>query len=384
VTAVGDAHGDRARERVLLVAAAAGVLGESWPVQGGLDGVDWGWLLPRARALALPARLWAELVRAGLGGALPAEVRAELEQDAQVIAVRGAVVAEAAARAGALLDRAGVAWLPTKGAALALVLPAYAAVRAAADVDLLVRAGDLERAQGALARVYPLVNHPHDYDGAERTAAEAAHAGVLHLYSFRGAGGVTVELHHAIAGLTTAEELDGLLARAEPIAARGGSVRVPALDDLLGIACVHALEQHAGDRRRLLRHLGDVTELVARGASAEAARARYDAPGHETVAESLRLLAEARDDARVGGGAPSAARLAVEPGAAGRARGWAGRVGTRLGLFGEALRTHGVRAVVPPRSFMVGIYGPSAAGPRLPLLHLHRWAAIALRTIKGK
>jgi hypothetical protein len=148
---------------------------------------------------------------------------------------------------------------------------------------------------------------------------------------------------------------------------------------------VHALVgEHAGDRRRLLRHLGDVAELVALGASAEVARARYDRDGRATVAGSFRALDEAREDARTRGRPLSEASVAVEPGAAGRVRGWAGRGRERARWMVRGFRQHGLAAVLPPRSFMVGLYGPSAAGPRLPLLHLRRWAGILLRAVKGK
>jgi hypothetical protein len=46
------------------------------------------------------------------------------------------------------------------------------------------------------------------------------------------------------------------------------------------------------------------------------------------------------------------------------------------------IRSFGWRAIVPPRSFMVDLYGPAASGPLLPLLHLYRWGAIVLRLLR--
>jgi hypothetical protein len=375
---------DHERERVVLAAAAAGLLGESWPAREGLAGTDWTWILPRARELVMAARLWAELVRAGLDGTVPAAAREALQAAAQETAAHAGFLAEAARRAGAALDGAGVRWMPIKGAALALVAPEYASTRVTSDVDLVVGPDDLRRASDALAGAFPLLGEVRDYDGAERDAAAAMRDGVQHLFSYVGPGGVRIELHHALPSLTRREITETVLSRATPVQRRGASVLVPGLDDQLGVLCVHALVHHESERTWLLRHLADVSELLARGASAEVARERYDRGGRLAVATSLRELEATRLEARVRGAPPSGASRAVEPGAGGRVGGWLEGVRWHAAWIARGLGRRGLAALVPSRSFMVSLYGPPASGARLPLLHVRRWGAILLRTIKGK
>ena len=375
---------DHERERILVVAALAGVLAESWPVREGLAGLGWGWTLRRVGELELGARLWSELVRAGADRDLSAAARAELERDAHETAALSALRAEAARRAGAALDDAGVPWMPMKGAALTLLAPEYGATRRALDVDLVVPPDDLERAGGALAASHRLVGEQRDYDGAQRDADAAMRDGVQHLYTFEGVGGVTLELHHAFPGLPRREVTAAIFSRATVVAERGRSVRVPALDDLLGTLCVHAVIHHAGDRKLALRHLADVSELLARGASPEVARGRFDRWGGSSVAESMRALELAREEARTRGASPGAAGRAVEVSADDRVRAWGSRLRLRGARIVAGLRRSGLAAVLPPRRFMVALYGARANGIRLPLLHLHRWGAIVLRAISGK
>ncbi len=375
--------GSHERERALVVAAAAGVLDACWPVREGLAGVDWGWIVPRLDEVALGGRFWAEASRAGVVERLPPGVRDRLRSAAEETAVRSAQHVAAALRVGAALDAAGLPWIAMKGVALALVAPEYGPMRHVSDVDLLVPPDELARAAEVLSRDLALVHEVRDYDGAPRDADAAMRDGVHHLYVFRAADGAMVELHHALPSLPSREVTEGFFARATPLVVRGRRVLAPALDDLLGSACVHALVHHASERRIALRHLADVAELLARGASVERACARYDRDGRTSVAASVRDLAEAREDARVRGGPPSGASLALEPGRTGRLRDWAARVGGQGRQIVAGLRAFGGGAVLPPRSFMVGKYGPAADGPLLPYFHLRRIASVLLRLVRG-
>lgn len=372
------------RERALVVAAVAGVMGESWPVRAGLAGLDWAWIVARLREHGIAGRFWAEAVRARIDGDIPAATRARLEDAAQNTAALTAQRRAAAVGAGEVLERAGVPWVALKGAALAFALPDYAATREFADVDLLVPPDALPRASAALAAVHPLTVEVRPYDGRARDATAATRDGVHALYAFRGRGDVPIDLHHVLPGLPSREVTEAVLGRAAPVAAGTRRVLVPSPEDLLGIACVHAVLHHEGDRRIALRHLSDVSELVAAGASEDLARERYDVGGRLAVASSLRELAAAREDACVRGAPTSRASVALDPG-------FRGRVGERVALargrgarIARGLRQHGLDAVLPPRSFMIGLYGPGATGARLPLLHLHRWVKILLRVVKGR
>lgn len=374
----------RERERALVVAAVAGALDRCWVGPADLPRLDWGWLRARLDELGLAAQLWAELAAAGREGAVPPAEAAWLRLRAEQNAAQNAQLLAAALRAGAALDGAGVAWMPVKGVALALLAPGYGAARHVADVDLVVHPADLARAARALGEVVPLLAEARETDGREKSRDPAARPGAQHVHCFSGGDGVLVELHHAFADLPPVAVTEGIFARAVRTRAGGRTVTVPALDDLLGTACVHALVHHRGDRHVLLRHLRDVVALVALGASGEAARERYDAGGLRTVARSFLALEDARRDALERGGPPSAASLAVWPARGGRAALWLREVGTRVRWVGARLAAERWRAVVPSRRFMAARYGRAADGPWLPWLHVRRWVAGALRAIRSR
>jgi hypothetical protein len=328
--------------------------------------------------------VFAEVARAGLGAALPAGPRARLESAAQEIAVQNAELLAVALRAGAALDAAGIRWVPLKGVALAAAAPEWFTARHIGDVDLLVHPDDRERASTALAAVMPPAHGERlEYDGSSRRTDPHAPGALHHLHEYRAGNGVVVELHHALPGVPFGDGTEAVLARGAPRTLLGRRVLVPSLEDLLGIACVHVMGWHRGDRAMLLRHLADVAELLARGAEPDLARTAYDREGRSHVAASLSLLAEARAYARDPAHPPTVASGAFEPGLAGRLRGWADRARERGTRVREGLRAHGARAILPARSFMVARYGPAAAGPLLPLFHLRRLGEALVRVFTG-
>lgn len=373
------------RERALVVAALAGALEGAWAAEGDLSGVEWSWVLRQLRAHRLGARFWSEAQRAGLMPSLPLAVREELEAEVQETAAHTARLLHLALEAGAALDRAGIPWLPMKGAALCVAAPAYGAARPMSDVDLLVHPRELSRAVEALRPRYPDVSLLRDYDGTDRSADEATRAAIQSAYTFHAEDGAVLELHHAFPGVPSRLGTEGAFERARAVVHRGRRVLVPSPEDLLGSACVHVLVHHGlRDPSMLLRHVADVCVLLAAGAPARRAQELYDVEGRDAVVRSLRLLAEAQGEARLRGGARSTVGVLLAPGLEGRLRQWAANSGWRLGEVLAGFRAHGVRAAFPPREFMVGLYGPAAAGARLPLLHLHRWGAILLRTFRGR
>jgi len=373
------------RERALVLAALAGAVERAWPLEEGLEGLDWEWLLGRLGEHALGARFWAEAQAAGrLMAAIPPATRALLEADAEAVAAHGARLVHLALQASAALDAAGISSMPMKGVALLLGAPGFGAARAMSDVDLLVRPRDLRRAADALAPLFPSRKVEHEYDGAERDVDEALRGGIASLYTFCTADGAVLELHHAFPGVRAPGAAEAAFDRGRTLVHRCQAVRVPSLDDLLGSACVHVLEHHFGtERGMLLRHVADVRLLVASGASPERATALYDAGGGDTVARSLALLAGAREEACRRGAPRSVASLTLD-GLDAQVGSWARNLATRIDRIWGSARRHGLRTVFPPRSFMVGLYGPAAEGPGLPLLHLHRWGAILVRTLRGR
>lgn len=372
------------RERALALAALAGVVDTAWPLRE-LSRVDWPWMLDRLRANALGARFWAQTQRTEVAEAMPARIRELLERDAHETAARNALLVHVALEAIAALDTAGVTAMPMKGVALCAALPSYGAVRPMHDVDLLVRAEDLARAAHALRGVFPSETLVRDYDGLEREADEALRDEVENLYTFQSGDGTIVELHHAWPGVHSRTAVVTAFDRALPIVHRGRRVLVPSVDDLLGSACVHVLVHHgAADAAMLLRHVADVRALLDGGASPANARALYDVGGGDTVARSQRLLADAREEARHPGARRCPASIAFDPGVHGRIRTRARNLGARIARVWGGVRRQGLRAVLPSRAFMTGIYGKDAAGAKLPLFHLRRWGGILVRTLRGR
>lgn len=371
------------RERAVILAALVGDLDTAWPLRE-RSPLDWTWILERLRAHALGARFWVEAQATALAAALSPELRALLEREAHEVAARNALLVHRALEAIATLDAVGVPALPMKGAALCVALPSYGAMRPMHDVDLLVRPEHLILAADALGRVFPSATLVRDYDG-ERGADQALRDQIENLYTFEAEDGMILELHHAWPGVRTRATAVTAFDRARPVAHRGRRVLVPSPEDLLGSACVHVVVHHGGtDRAMLLRHVADVRALLDSGASPDDARDLYDDGGGDAVDRSLRLLADAREEARNPGVPRSSASIALDPGLQGRIRTRVGNLVARMARVWQGLTRQGLRAVVPTRAFMVGVYGKDAGGRKLPLLHLHRWGGIVVRTLRGR
>lgn len=373
------------RERALVVAAVTGVLERSWPVRDGLSRVDWEWLLPRVRELALAGRVWAELVRAGVVAAVPPPVCAELRTSVEDTAAWNGQLMAAALRAGTALDAAGIPWLPMKGVALACASPGYGAARYTGDVDLVVAPEVLARAADALGRELPTTKVQTGFDGEPLTPAAADAMAALHVYSFCTQDGVTIELHHGLpslaedAGLTRA-----VISRAVASTLLGRRVYVPSLDDQLGIVCVHATLVHPGEGLFTLRHLADAAELIALGAEPARAIERYDRDGRETVARTCRELDAARRFAADPRAPECGASRVLQPGpAAERVVGYPHGVAAYLGGLLRKLRHGGWTAIAPSRRFLEERFGGDGRSRLLLALHARRITAVLGRLVRG-
>jgi GT2 family glycosyltransferase len=139
-----------------------------------------------------------------------------------------------------LLDRLeshGITALPVKGPVLAATAYGHVAMRGASgDLDLIVHAGDLDRAVEILGdagyqRVEPAIDE-HDH---ERWESEA------HLLPATAAQGTLVELHTELIGnfYTAPVDLDAVLARCESRPLFGRAMPVIAAEDLLLYLCLH-------------------------------------------------------------------------------------------------------------------------------------------------
>jgi hypothetical protein len=322
-------------------------------------------LLALARSLAVSETCAHVLLGAGLLDGLGAPgvaLRADLENGA---AKNTLLVAEAV-RLQRALASAGIPSVALKGAALvAAHYPAIGA-RHVGDLDLLVLPGDVARAADVLRELdcVPETRELPALDGRPARPRPARH----HLPPLRTPGGISCELHLAVPGVHGRRaDPAGVLDRAVDVGWRDAALHVPAPDDLLGIACNHALGAHAADSRFVPRHVADVAVLVRAGADPDAAARLH--PGPE-VAHSLALLAAARTgraEVVLGRDVTALALRAVR--ARGRAVSSAIADARRQGEL--------LRLFFPAREFLAARYGLAERSPWLPLL----WAWRPLRAM---
>ena len=144
------------------------------------------------------------------------------------------------------LERAGVPCILLKGLALAEAVYGDWGVRPMADVDLLVRPGDLDQAAGALANQGYL---PPAARSGERSPAFARRFHGEQSFCPQNGTGMCVDLHtHLVAPTwfraSTRIELEPLWARARPLSIDGAAVLQLAAEDELLYLCLHAAVNH--------------------------------------------------------------------------------------------------------------------------------------------
>ena len=221
-------------------------------------GLDWGYLVERARRSAvLPALAYA-LRQGALLELVPQPARDALEDEAQKVAVHNALLLRDLASAVGALDAEGVRSVALKGSALLASYYPTPAARHTDDVDLLVAAGDHPRAARVLARLgYQEKRTPLRPDGKPAGDHHSAHVSP---------SGTVLELHRAVphAG-DRLGDLEALLARSERVTVHGVPVAIPGPGDLLGGLCVHVVRYHRLQLRYLARHRVDVALVLASG-----------------------------------------------------------------------------------------------------------------------
>lgn len=358
-------------ERALLLLTLPGEIASDLSARSlAARGVRWDALLAASEITRTAGFLARGLLDSGL---VPGEAGVRLREEAERVAVQASLTVLAAARAQRCLDAAGLPSLALKGLAFQAHAPEHLARRHFDDVDLLVRPGDLGAAAAALTSAgFEADALLPDYAGRALDGAGAAPA--LHrTANFLGPGRTLVEVHTALPACQGPEvDLAALLARSTSVDHPAGRLRVPSLEDTLGLLCRHVVVQHAAEAGHLPRHVADVAALLAAGADAALAAARFDADGLGSVAWSLRLLEAARrgrgraarawsplwrplDDLRV--------RLVEYRGAAGRG---------------------GVGMLFPSRRYMAQRYGVDQASPLLPLYYAWRPVRGALKLLTGR
>jgi hypothetical protein len=242
---------------------------------GELDWEKLGWLAERERAAPV---LWGHLQSMErLPGDLPPQA-AHLQRLAMVSEFRMMHLEQRLAESVAALSRAGIDVMLLKGAALAVTVYGSFVRRPMVDVDLLVRAGEAERARDVLLGAGWVAS------GLEELAG--FYKGHHHLPALVDGSGLEVqlELHTGLffEGNPFRFPVADLWRRAVPVSLRGRRTYVPSTQDQLLHLCLHFAWSHmmnTGAWRtfrdlRALMGAGDVEwdELVAlaresRGAS---------------------------------------------------------------------------------------------------------------------
>jgi hypothetical protein len=343
-------------------------------------GLDWLRVLRLADEQSVLA-----LVLAALGGdGLPASLRP------WAATRRHALAGESLRLAGALIDltdrfrSAGIAVLPFKGPTLARQAYGDVALRSFADLDLLVRPGDIEGARHVLLELGFVPSYPTTPARRTLLRRRGSHE------SFERADGTWVELHWRVAAPVSDFSLDYERLWSRLVTVRVGDHDLPALrpDDLLLVLALHGAK-HAWERlgwicdvAMLIRAqptldwaavLGEAERMRARRVVLLAVRLASGLLGAEVparVAEAVRIdRAVARLAARV-------ERGLFEP-----ARSGAGtfrfHLDTRVGLRDKLALSTGALTALNQRDLDV-VRLPDAA---LPLYFLTRPARLAGKAI---
>lgn len=135
------------------------------------------------------------------------------------------------------LSRAGLAFMPFKGLALAEIVYGDIALRQSGDIDLLIHAADLPRVRESMAE---LGYHPHQVFSADE---EQAYLRSGYEYAFDGpAGKNLLEVQWAIQPRFYAVDLqmEGLFRRAIKTTVVGVKVKTLCVEDLFVVLALHA------------------------------------------------------------------------------------------------------------------------------------------------
>ena len=216
--------------------------------------LDWDEVIAEARRHAVDPLLFRHLTALG-APAVPERVRERLARHAETNAVRNRLLTVELGKVLAVLDAHGVAAIPYKGPVLAASAYGDVSLRRFADLDVLVRRGDVLRARDALSELgyAPRL--------ALAPAQEQAYLRGQCEYAFdRDRGRLTVEIHWDIVPPDHAFhfDLDHLWRAARPRAVAGLTVLAPCPEDELLMLVVHG-GKHLWER---LAWLTDVVQVV--------------------------------------------------------------------------------------------------------------------------
>jgi hypothetical protein len=216
--------------------------------------VDWDAAIGEARRHGVDPLLHRHLRAIGAPD-VPEAVLARLRAHAETTAVRNRLLGAELGKVLARLEAHGVAAIPYKGPVLAALVYGDIGARRFADLDVLVRRGDVPRAKAALGEL-GYAPRLRLTPGQERAYLDAQCE-----YAFdRDRGRLTVEIHWDVVppDFAVRLDLDRLWAAARTARVGDAAVRVPAPDDLLLVLIVHGTK-HLWER---LGWLVDVAEAI--------------------------------------------------------------------------------------------------------------------------
>src|ERR1044072_333343 len=214
---------------------------------------DWEYVARLARRHAVVPLVYRAL-QTYARGAAPEPVRNALSATYRANAARNVLLAGELLRVSNLFESEGVRALAYKGPALAVTAYGDLSLRRFVDLDVIVRAQDLERASQLLRG---LGYAPQGLTPEQ----ESALARTQHAVSYsRDGGRLIVELHRDVSSKDFADVTldEGAWARAARVSILNGSVAAPSAEALLLALCVHGTK-HLWER---LAWVCDVAGLV--------------------------------------------------------------------------------------------------------------------------
>jgi hypothetical protein len=267
--------------------------------------IEWEALIRRAEMHGIAPLVRFNLSHAGMLDQVPPQPRRSLDHQAYLQAARHLACVSEASRLIREMKAAGLTALPLKGAALMLgdYYP-QAGLRAAADIDLLVRPDELEAAERiAHACGYVVKKYPEAEPGTTLLPPRAAYrlpAELNHAEARGGPGGLMLELHRRAFHYARGARDFGfaeMIARAAPQQTEDSNrLLLPAAEDL----ALHLIHHTIVDLRSthlILRTLADLhfigerePELIERLKQRAAEMGLGEAVA--TAIELLRLIRE--------------------------------------------------------------------------------------------
>ena len=200
------------------------------------EGADWEALLRIAGGREVDGLLYRRVRRAGAALAVPAGIQRRLREAYCMSGLRNAALFADLRAALSGLGARGVGVIVLKGAYLAEHVYADPALRAMADIDLLVRGSDWDAAAAVLAELgYSPAGEVRGVPGSEH-----------HELAFLKPGATPIELHWTVErpAAPVSVDVEGLWARSVPVTCAGVAARRLGAADLLVHLCLHAAYHH--------------------------------------------------------------------------------------------------------------------------------------------